>query len=234
MPHSPLLASGFALIALALILVAIAGLRRASRACGDAAEQTARLVGGFTITIALWVAAILIAAAAGLLARWDHRPPLIPVLLIGMLVLGVVLARSPVGDRLARGLPVWALVAYQAFRLPLELLMHRAATEAVMPMQMSYSGRNFDIVTGITAAVLGLVLWLRPLPRIVILVWNLLGLGLLFNIGGVALLSTPLVQYFGADRLNTFVAYPPYVLLPGVMVLAAWTGHLVVFRALRR
>ena len=31
--------------------------------------------------------------------------------------------------------------------------MHRAATEGVMPMQMSYSGQNLDIVSGVTAIV---------------------------------------------------------------------------------
>ncbi|MDX1982954.1 MAG: hypothetical protein SFV51_21975 [Bryobacteraceae bacterium] len=35
--------------------------------------------------------------------------------------------------------------------LPLELVMHHAAAEGRMPVQMSYSGWNFDIVTGITA-----------------------------------------------------------------------------------
>jgi hypothetical protein len=32
----------------------------------------------------------------------------------------------------------------------------------------------------------------------------------------------------------TFVAYPPFVWLPAVMVVAALAGHLVIFRALRR
>jgi hypothetical protein len=234
MPGSPLLAFGFVLIAALLIVTAIAGVHRASRACGDPPAETARLVRRFALALALWVAVISIAAGAGVLTRWHATPPPILLLAAGIVVLGIAIAASPVGDRLARGLPLALLVGYQAFRLPLELLMHRAATDGVMPMQMSYSGRNFDIVTGATAALLGLLLWFRPVPAVVIAVWNLLGVGLLFNIVGVALLSTPRFQYFGADRLNTFVAHPPYVLLPGVMVLAAWAGHLIVFRALRR
>ena len=39
---------------------------------------------------------------------------------------------------------------------------------------------------------------------------------------------------FGPDLLNTLVMFPPFVWLPAVMVLMAFTGHLLVARALRR
>ena len=47
--------------------------------------------------------------------------------------------------------PVWLLIAFHGFRLPLELIMHEAATEGVMPPQMTFTGLNFDITTGATA-----------------------------------------------------------------------------------
>ena len=62
--------------------------------------------------------------------------------------------------------------------------------------------------------------------------WNLLGFALLVNIVTVAVLSTPIVRWFGDDRLATFVTYPPFVWLPTVLVAAALTGHLLVLRAL--
>ena len=110
--------------------------------------------------------------------------------------------------------------------------MHRAHTEGLMPVQMSYSGLNFDIVTGSTAAMLAVTMAVRPVPLWIVTAWNWLGLGLLINIMTVALLSTPTFARFGQDRLNVWVFYMPYVLLPAVMVLAALAGHLVVFRAL--
>ena len=73
----------------------------------------------------------------------------------------------------------------------------------------------------------------RPVPAWIVAVWNVLGLALLVNILAVAMASTPMVAYWGPDRLNVFVARMPYTLLPAVMVLAAWAGHLIVFRALK-
>ena len=101
-----------------------------------------------------------------------------------------------------------------------------------MPMQMSFEGRNFDIVTGTAALVLGLALFNWHVPRGIVWAWNLMGLALLINIVGIALVSSPVLRFFGPDQLNTFVADPSYVLLPAVMVLAAWSGHLVIFKAL--
>ncbi len=112
--------------------------------------------------------------------------------------------------------------------------MHAMYERGVMPEQMSYSGRNFDIVTGATALIVGVVVWRRDGPRSLIVAWNVLGLVLLINVVTIAILSTPAFQAFGADRINVWVTYPPYVWLPAVMVLAALAGHLVIFRALFR
>ena len=179
-----------------------------------------------------WLLITLLAAAGGVLRRFDAVPPPFAGLLLGVIALGVGVACSPLGTRLVHGLPLWVLVGSQVFRFPLELLMHRAYLEGVMPVQMSYSGRNWDIVTGITAGLLGWWLARTRVPRWVVIAWNTLGLALLVNIVVVAVLSTPLFGWFGADRLNTFVAYPPFVWLPAVLVTAALLGHLLVWRKL--
>jgi hypothetical protein len=129
-------------------------------------------------------------------------------------------------------LPLWVLVGFQVFRLPLELLMHRAYVEGVMPVQMSYSGQNYDILTGISAAFLGVWLARAQVPRWVVGLWNVLGFALLVNIVAIAVVSTPLFRWFGDEHVNTFVTYPPFVWLPTVLVVAALMGHILVWRKL--
>jgi len=124
------------------------------------------------------------------------------------------------------------LVGWHAFRLPLELVMHRAAEDGLMPKVMSFSGYNFDIVSGIVALSLALVMTRRSVPRAVLVAFNLLGIALLTVIVTVAMLATPLVRAFGETELNTWVAYFPYVWLPGVMVAGAVLGHVVLTRRL--
>lgn len=230
-----MLAAAFVVLAAAVVLWAAVRIPQASRACGDSRVEARRLARRFTLAALLWAALSLVAAWSGVLGRFDRRPPPLLFLLVGVFAAGLALARSRVGDRLARGLPLAALVGLQSFRLPLEVVMHQAAEQGLMPRQMSYAGLNFDIVTGATAV--GLAVWLRfgrP-PRAVVVAWNALGLVLLATIVTIAVLSTPMFAAFGStpDRLNTFVTRPPFVLLPAVLVTAAWAGHLVVLRALR-
>ena len=96
---------------------------------------------------------------------------------------------------------------------------------------MSYAGRNFDIVIGISAiGVAALVLAGRGGRRLCA-TWNIMGVVLVLNVVIVGILSTPTFRLFGDQQLNVWVTYPPFVWLPAGLVLAALLGHVVVFRA---
>ena len=120
-------------------------------------------------------------------------------MLAGIVLVSCALAFGPAGRTLAAFAPLWALVAVQGFRLPLELAMHALADRGIMPSQMTYTGRNFDVVTGATAIVVAAVVAAGHGGRRLVLAWNLLGLALLINIIVVALLSTPVFAVFGPD-----------------------------------
>jgi hypothetical protein len=205
----------------------------AGRRLGESPATRRRWAIRTGLAVLLWLLVTAAAAASGVLRQFDVTPPPFALLLLAIVALGILIPFSPLGTRLVRGLPLAALVGYQVFRFPLELLMHRTYAEGIMPVQMSYSGWNFDILTGISAGLLGLVLLRVPLPRWVVHVWNAAGLALLVNIVTVAVVSTPAFAWFGPDRLNVWVFYPPFVWLPAVMVLAALTGHVLVWRKLR-
>ena len=208
--------AGFILITAAVLVWVYTSIPQAALACGDGRQAATALGNRFMAAVLGWIGLVLLAAWSGVLQRWDLRPPPLMGLLAAILGLGIVIARSTAGDRLARGLPLAALVGLQSFRLPLEVVMHGAAERGLMPVQMSYAGRNFDVITGLTAVILAVWLRFGHPPRAIVSVWNVMGLLLLANIVTVAVLSTPMFAAFGSspERLNTFVTRPPYVLLP--------------------
>jgi len=181
---------------------------------------------------AAWMAITWRVAASGVLRNWNATPPPFFLLLVAVVAIASLTAFSPLGRRLAFGVPLWVLVLVQAFRLPLELAMHRLTTLGIMPEQMTFTGRNFDVATGASALVLAALLHSRGRGHALTLVWNTIGLVLLTNVVVIALLSTPRFRLFGDDHLNVFVTYPPFVWLPTVMVLTALAGHLLIFRRL--
>ena len=222
----------FMVIPVVLVATFAWGVAAASRRLGEpgaAARRVVIVVAG----AAAWMAVTWGAASSDVLRDWDATPPPFALLIVGIVAVSLLVALGEYGRRLAVGLPLWTLVAVQGFRLPLELAMHAMYERGVMPEQMSYSGRNFDVVTGVTALIVALLVRSGLAGTKLVAAWNLVGLGLLINIVTIAILSTPRVQYFGPDRLNVWVTYPPFIWLPAIMVTAALAGHLIVFRALR-
>jgi hypothetical protein len=116
------------------------------------------------LATATWLAVTLALAASGRLS-FTSRPPTAGVLVVVGVGLAIAVGTSRLGARLATGIPLAALIGVQAFRFPLELMLHRAYREGLMPVQMSYSGFNFDILTGLSAIVVALYSARRPQRR---------------------------------------------------------------------
>ena len=228
---SPLVYFGIPLLAAAVIGLVAWGAARAEHALGTPERAPARaawtvLAGG------LWAGFGLLVAQSGVLGHFASRPPPLLLFLVLSALATIGLARSRFGERLLRGLPLWALIAGQAFRLPLELVLHRAARDGTMPVEMSFSGYNFDILSGASAVLVALALAYTAVGPWLAWLWNVLGVLLLLNIVGIAIAATPTFHAFGPDHLNVWITQPPFVLLPSVLVMAALFGHLLVFRKL--
>jgi hypothetical protein len=209
-----------------LVLAMVALVFRALRLAGTRAMFRV----GVTLAYLVVPAAL---AAAGLLDRYNPPPAPALVMVLVLTVITLTITLSSLGRRVvaAAGLPV--LVAYQAFRIPVEWLLHRLYQEGVVPVQMTYAGRNFDILTGVTAALLGIWLLRGGRSRGLVLVWNVLGLALLANIVTVAILSTPVpFRRFLDGPPNLLPSVVPYVWLPSFLVQLALAGHILVFRNL--
>jgi hypothetical protein len=223
----------FGSMAIALAGLLVAGVFVAWRRTGSSWTRAVIVAVLTAVGAFIWLSVTSLAAAFGLI-RFDTMPPTIGVVLILVIALAFGLGVSRVGARLAAGIPLALLVGVHAFRLPLELMMHRAYEHGLMPIQMSYSGLNFDILTGILAIVVALLVAAGRAGVRTVRTWNLLGILLLVNIVVIAWLSTPTpMQLFRQEPANTWIARPPYIWLPTVMVLFAILGHIVVWRRLR-
>jgi hypothetical protein len=191
------------------------------------------------LPLALAAAGVMVvsalAARSGLLQRFDIVPPPMAVMIVSVFALAFGVGLSPFGRSVASTVPLRTLIGLQVFRLPLELVMHRAGTLGIMPAELSYSGYNFDIVTGASA----LVLWslMRTgarVPTWSLWAWNLWGCWSLTAIAVIAITTSPMVRLFGDDprHVNTWVLFFPYVWLPAVLVTVALATHVVITRRL--
>lgn len=155
----------------------------------------------------------------------------LPFFFGSILLVASALALAPAGARMAAAVPVGALVGFQAFRLPLELVLHAWARQGVVPGTMTWTGANWDVISGVLALVCAPFAHRHAaVPRL----FNIVGFALLLNVIGTAVRSSPLP--FGWDvQPKLLLAYQlPYALIGPVCVGGALFGHLVLTRALWR
>ena len=141
---------------------------------------------------------------------------------------------SKKGRALLESLPLQALHAIHIIRIPVELVLYGLALYGVIPTLMSFEGRNFDILAGLTAPLVAYwgIAKARFNPK-VLLAWNLLALALLLNIVIHALLSAPTpIQQFAFDQPNRAILYFPYVWLPTFVVPLVLFCHVAAIRQL--
>jgi hypothetical protein len=122
----------FIIIPVLLVAALVAGVYAASRRLGEPADERRLALIATIGGAAVWMIATWIMAARGTFRLWNEfTPPPFAFLIAGTLVLALAMASGSYGRRLAVGLPLWALIAVQGFRLPLELAMHQMYVRGV-------------------------------------------------------------------------------------------------------
>lgn len=180
-----------------------------------------------------WTILTAVLALSGTLAGFTSRPPWVPILVLAELAFVVWLAWFSSWRDLLTQIPQFILVGFQCFRVPVELLLAMLGSTGLLAIEMTYYGRNFDIVVGVTAVILAVWLhWdgersLRP----IILGWNVMGLCLLTIVLAHGILSVPYPFQLLHLSVPTFVvAHFPIVWLVTVLVPIAYFLHLLSIR----
>jgi hypothetical protein len=156
-------------------------------------------------------------------------------LLIGIPLLLILLLFVTVkGRKFVDSLPLVNLTYLNVVRVPVELVLYGLFLSKAVPELMTFSGRNFDILAGLSAPVIAyLCLSRQRYWRKTLLIWNFIALALLINIVVNAVLSAPFpFQQFAFEQPNIAILNFPFTLLPGFIVPVVLFGHLVSIRRL--
>lgn len=198
---------------------------------GASAAQRRRNTVVAAVTLLIWLAVTAVLAARGMLSDFTSMPPRLTPVLFGANAAALVLVLSPFGKRLVLATPLAWLLGIQVFRVGVELTLALLFHAGIVPLQMTFEGRNWDILVGLSALPMAWLAAQGRLPPAALALWNVAGLGLLLNIVVISLLSLPTpLRAFPDGPANTIIASAPYVWLPALLVPVAFAGHLLVFR----
>jgi len=121
-------------------------------------------------------------------------------------------------------------------RIPVELVLWWLFLYGEIPELMTFEGRNFDILAGITAPFVAYYCFRKKTWNLRIAwVWNIISILLLINIIANALLSAPTpFQQFSFEQSSIGIFYFPIIWLPAFVAPVVLFSHIVNFMILRK
>ena len=188
------------------------------------------------LVLAVWMIGQAVLAIGGFYQKTGTIPPRFSLLVAPPLLLILVLFLTRWGRRFVDTLRLDWLTLLHVVRIPVEIVLFWLFVAKAVPQEMTFEGRNFDILSGLSAPVVYYFGFVKKrLSRPVLLVWNGLCLGLLLNVVATAVLAAPSpFQQIGFNQPNIAIQYFPFVWLPSVVVPLVLLAHLVAFRQLMK
>jgi hypothetical protein len=187
------------------------------------------------IILLVWLTITGILSFREVFQNTDSVPPRLLLVMTPAILFIILLLVTKRGRRFTDNLDLKKLTLLHIVRIPVEIVLYLLAAHKLVPGLMTFAGRNFDILSGITAPVMYFFCFRNSQlkNRSLLLVWNFISLALLLNIIINALLSAPFpIQQFAFDQPNIAVLYFPFTWLPCFIVIIVLYSHLAAIRQL--
>ncbi len=179
-----------------------------------------------------WLAIQAAISLTGFYTVTKAMPPRFGLLLIPPVAFIALLFLVKKGRAFINSFDLKLLTLLHIVRIPVELTLYWLFLYKAVPQVMTFEGRNFDILCGLTAPLVYYFGYVKNvLGNKVIIAWNVICLLLLINIVVTALLSAPFpFQKFGFGQPNIALFYFPFIWLPCFVVPAVLFAHLTAIR----
>jgi len=196
-------------------------------------QQKKKTFNRLLLGLVLWAALVSIWSISGRMADFSMFPfNVLPVLIIPLITI-LIITFSKTFREILIHVPAQNLVRLQSFRFFVEILLWALFLQNQLPIQMTFEGRNFDVLSGLSAPIVAYLISRQKLSRSGLILWNILCLGLLLNILVTAILSMPgPLRVFMNEPANTIVTSFPVSWLPGLLVPLAYGLHFLSLRQL--
>jgi hypothetical protein len=220
------------LLTVVCAMVVVVGLRNTLSRTTLPHEKQSKILIRTAGIIFLWISVIGFLAYLGFFKDLTTLPPRPVFIFVLAVIVAVFIAFSKSFAQMLLATPPHWLIYIQSFRIFVELILWQAWMRELLPVQMTFEGYNFDMVSGLLAIPAGWLISKNPTSaRKVGILYNVIGLLLLFNILTIAVLSMPTpLRYFMNEPSNIIVGEFPFIYIPAVFVVLAIFMHIFSLR----
>jgi hypothetical protein len=182
--------------------------------------------------LVLWLVLQGLISLTGFYTVSNTIPPRFILLVLPPLVVIATLFFTLKGKVFIDSLDIKTLTLLHTIRIAIEIILFLVFLQKGIPGIMTFEGRNFDIISGLTAPFIYYFGFIKKqLNEKIIAAWNIVCLVLLINIVITAILSAPFAfQKLAFEQPNVAILYFPFVWLPCCIVPIVLFSHLVAIR----
>ncbi|HEY1199404.1 MAG TPA: hypothetical protein VGE79_00410, partial [Niastella sp.] len=129
------------------------------------------------VLLIAWLILLGILSYSGFFSDFSRLPPRLLIALLTPLPFVLFFVRSQTGKKFLNNIqPQW-FIYLQSFRILVEIALWLGVRNGSLPGQMSFEGRNFDILVGLVAFPVGYYCFeKKSWPPVVALLYNIGGL----------------------------------------------------------
>lgn len=208
-------------------------LRKILNATNFQEERKRRILSRTTLALLGWAALTGVLSLSGFFRDFTSFPPRLTLVLIVPLIAIIWIVSTKTTRDILLHTPPETIIGLQSFRVFVEILLWMLFITNLAPIQMTFEGRNLDILSGITAPLVAFLVARKKISIAFTIIWNIACLGLLANIVITAIASMPTpFRVFMNEPPNTIVAEFPIVWLPALLVPMAYSLHFLSLRQL--
>ena len=187
------------------------------------------------VLLIAWMVLLAVLSIHGWFSDFTSLPPRLSLALLLPLPAVLLSTRTQGTKQWLQNIgPQWPIYL-QSFRILVEVGLWLLVRNGSLPVQLSFEGRNFDILTGLFAFPVGYYCFVKKTwSPVVALLYNIAGLVLLLNAVAITALSMPTaIRVFHNQPDSSLVTTFPFIYLPGVLVPLAYTLHILSLRQWR-
>jgi hypothetical protein len=223
--------AGFIATTVVFFGLLLSRLRKSLAATSFTESKKKKIFNGTLISLIGWAIVTSVLSLSGIISDFSSFPPKIGILLIIPLITIIWIIRTTEMKEILMHTPPESIIWLQSFRIVVEILIWRLFVDNLAPIQMTFEGRNFDIISGLTALVVAYFVASKRISSSLVIIWNFACLALLVNTVTIAILSMPTpFRVFMNEPANTIVTKFPIVLLPAFLVPLAYGLHFLSLR----
>lgn len=232
MQHS-LIQAGFIFLTLGSFALLFLEIKKAVNKTEWSSSRKTKFTSFFLVGLIAWTLFVSIWSLSERMGNFSIFPfNMMPILAVPLIAI-LAFTFSKAGRKILAHIPTENIIKFQAFRFFVELLLWALYLENQAPIQMTFEGRNWDVLTGISAPVIAFLIARRKISKTGLIIWNIACLALLINIVTIAILSMPTpLRSFLNEPSNTIVTQFGVSLLPGLLVPLAYGLHFLSLRQL--